>query len=100
MADLLNLGAVRLKGFAGGGRFLKKEIDMNNSNLPLGCASADGGINHGYEAAEEKALEMAIAAGLDAEELIYAMSVGIKAVELMRPMITQAVNFELSMVGY
>ena len=73
---------------------------MNNSNLPPGCASADGGINHGYEAAEEKALEMAIAAGLDAEELIYAMSVGIKAVELMRPMITQAVNFELSMVGY
>lgn len=70
------------------------------SNLPPGRSSADGGINHAYEAAEEKILDMAIDAGLDAEELVYAMSVGIKAVELMRPIVSDAVKMEMSMVGY
>lgn len=70
------------------------------NNLPPGCSSADGGINHAYEAAEEKILDMAIDAGLDAEELLYAMSVGIKAVELMRPIVSEALKVEMSMVGY
>lgn len=62
------------------------------SNLPPGCSSADGGINHAYEAVEEKALDMANEAGLDTEELLYAMRVGIEAVKLMRPIVAEAVK--------
>lgn len=65
------------------------------SNLPPGCSSPDGGINHKYETAIEKALNMAEDAGLDAQELLYAMQVGIDAVELMRPIVSEAAKEEI-----
>lgn len=67
------------------------------NNLPPGCSSPDGGIDHEYETAIEKALDMADEVGLDSQELIYAMQVGIEAVKLMRPILTEAEKDE---VGY
>ncbi len=63
---------------------------MTPSNLPPGCTSDDGGIDHEYEAAEEKALDLAQAAGLTATELVSAMRIGIAAIKELSPLIDEA----------
>lgn len=56
---------------------------MNSSNLPPGCSSPDGGIDHELEAAWEKAYEIADKAGLTADELLLVMEQGVKLVKVV-----------------
>lgn len=57
---------------------------MMASNLPPGCNSADGGINHAQDSAEEKALELWAKEGLGPEEVIMAAEIGLAHVKAIK----------------
>jgi len=54
-----------------------------SSNLPPGCTSPDGGIDHELEAAWEKAYEIADKAGLTAADLLLVMEQGVKLIQVV-----------------
>lgn len=60
------------------------------NNLPPGCSSPDGGIDHAYEEAVDKALDIASEEGLTATELVIAMKIGVAAIQKVQPLIDEA----------
>jgi len=69
---------------------------MQNSNLPPGCNSPDGGIDHAFEEAIEKCVDLLIDSGLDHIEIIEAVKAGIKTgIKTTQKMAIQEVLMEL-----
>lgn len=55
------------------------------SNLPPGCNSADGGIDHEMEKSLEEVDNLITDSGLDATEIVVAVKIGIAAIKELGP---------------
>jgi hypothetical protein len=60
------------------------------SNLPPGCSSDDGGIDHEWEAAIEAISQLDITP----QELVVAVKIGVMAIKAAQPLIDLAVQIE------
>lgn len=63
------------------------------SNLPPGCTSADGGIDHEFEAAIEKAVDALSSSDLTPTEIVVAVNMGIAAIRQAGPIVEESAKF-------